>query len=124
MNIQVSLKFPETEYWQWIEVYENTAIPQYNEDGISRHFHNIDQDNLIKFIMIHKSGKQFIIPKVEDDNWRLIHFFNRGKTLSTSGKEQGEFKYPVAGYQITRNDTNFKCLNAFLQNGDVQIIYR
>lgn len=133
MDIQVSLVFPENEYWQWIEIYKEEAIPQYDENGISRHFHDIDQDNLIKFIMIHESGKQFTIPKIQDNNWRLIHFISRGrelpimaskKELSMKFKPKSEFKYPVAGYQITKDNVNFKCLNAFLHSGDIQIIYR
>jgi hypothetical protein len=124
MDFQIQLNFPEDEHWQWIEIYENEAIPQYNEDGISRHFKDIDQNNLIKFVMIHESGKQVIIPKVNDSNWRLIHFFHRVKGLSTTGKEKTSFKYPIAGYQITKDNVNFKSLYIFLDSGDIQTVYR
>lgn len=124
MTGQIQLAFPKGESWQWVEVYDNNAIAQFNENGVSRHFHDIKQEKLKMLIMIHITGKRLIIPKDNENNWRLIHFYRRGKRFNLEEEVVGEFGYPVVGYQITKNGTNFKYLMALLDNGDTQVLYK
>lgn len=115
------LVFPEGEFWQWVEVYANRTVAQFNEDGVSRHFHDIDQEKLVEFQMVHRYGKKVVIQKADKDNWRLIHFYRSGMTFSQNGKTT--FRIPVAGYQVTRNGSNFKTLFFLYENGDVKVVY-
>jgi len=115
------LMYPKDEYWQWVEVYPDRSVPQFNEDGSTRHFHDIDQEALLEFQLIHKSGKKVVIPKIEADNWRLIHFYRCGVTFHQGKKES--FRFPVAGYQITKSRKNFKVLIALFDDGNIKILY-
>ncbi len=120
---EIEAWFPEKEYWQWVEVYEDKAVCQFNENGVSRHFHDIDQDNLIKFVMIHRDPEQvkpLTIPM--SDGRRLIHFYRGQKSISIGGTEKGFFRAPVVGYQETKNETNFKVLMMLHDDGEVVVI--
>ena len=117
----MEFNFPEGEKWIWVEAYENEVIQQFDENGISRHFSDIDQENLKSFFMVHESGRVFEIPVNHKNNWRLIHFYRCGRTYGSNGTS--EIRYPVAGYQVTKDGKNFKVLVALFDDGNTKILY-
>ena len=120
---EIEACFPENEYWQWVEVYEDKVICQFDENGVSRHFHDIDQDNLVKFVMIHRDPEQVKPLTIPITNGRrLIHFYRGKKLMSIDGTEKRFFRAPVVGYQETKNGTNFKVLMMLHDNGEVVVI--
>lgn len=120
-NNQIQLTFPENEFWQWVEVYDDKVIAQF--DSI-RHFSDIDQENLKRFIMVHKLSNIAIdIPLT--DGRRLIHFYRnyvKYDLVSVEDKGHDHFRFPVVGYQITKNNTNFKVLLGLMPDGRVEVL--
>ena len=102
------------EAWTWIEVYnDGNVIFQFNENG-SRHFKDIKQENLKMFILRHFTGKEFaLIPS--EDNWRLIHFYRVKQQLGRVVD-----RYPMVGYQETKDGINFKVLFKLHDNGIIE----
>lgn len=123
-GMQIQLHFPEGEFWQWVEVYKNGAvIAQYDEQGKTRHFDDIDQNELDQFLMVHQSHQTLTIPMVSGR--RLIHFFRNYKQYDFSGtlsEELKHFRFPVVGYQITKNDINFKVLLGLYPDGYIEVL--
>ena len=116
---EIELYFPEGEYWQWVEVYPGNVVTQFDSNGVSRHFDDIDQDSLIKIVMMHRDPyKNITIPLLE--GMRLIHFYRVQKTLSPEGNTTT--RYPVVGYQVTKNNINFKVMMLLVDDGQIIFI--
>lgn len=92
----------EAEKWQWIAKYKDgTELRQFDVNGVFHRFHEIDQEKLSSFSMVHKDGQHdpffFSFPI----GAKLIHFY-RNKILNIGQENEMRVRLYCFGFEANQ----------------------